>query len=98
MGVHGEGTGSVERDRCTGSDRSSKAAAVAPTLRQFTLDFFGFFGATVTKENRRANGPVHVMLGDELSEHFGAGHHAPVFRTCRRSAGRRADGAGQPPV
>lgn len=46
--------------------------APAPDLRQFTTDYFNFFGATVRPLDRRKQGPLEIVdLSPDLAEHFG---------------------------
>lgn len=40
-------------------------------LHQFALDFFTFFGATVTRQGRKADSPLNIDLPPSLAGHFG---------------------------
>ena len=61
--------------------------ASTPSLRQFTLDFFSFFGAPVRREDRRKNGVLSVELEGPLADYF----DAASLRLC---FGHSDDGAG----
>ena len=52
----------------------------APDLRQFTQDFFTFFGATVKIQGRKKQGPLAVQLPPELTEHFGKAELTLAFQ------------------
>ena len=73
------------------SSIAETASASAPTLRQFALDFFTFFGSIVTREEDRP-GVVRVDLAESLTEHFGASvlyvcfEHADVAHGCKLMA------------
>lgn len=49
-------------------------------LYQFTLDFFTSFGATVTRQGRKAQGLLAINLPPELAGHFGRPSLALCFR------------------
>ncbi len=55
------------------SKRPKIAKPAAPTLdlRQFTIDYFAFFNATVHPLDRHKQGPLEVALPQDLVEHFG---------------------------
>jgi hypothetical protein len=42
-----------------------------PDLQQFTLDFFTFFGASITREGRKKQSPYRIDLPADLASHFG---------------------------
>ena len=46
-------------------------AIPSPDLRQFTIDYFSFFNATVRPMDRRKHGPLEIELPSELEAHFG---------------------------
>jgi hypothetical protein len=58
-----------------------------PSLRQFSIEFFAFFGATVQREDRRKNGTLCVELAGPLADHFGASSLQLCFDHCDDGAG-----------
>jgi hypothetical protein len=51
--------------------KTAEPTVPAPDLRQFTIDYFAFFNATVSPLDRRKQGPLEVSLPQELADHFG---------------------------
>ncbi len=56
-------------------------------LREFTADFFEFFDAKVSKLENRKNGVLHVVLGEDLADHFGKPELSLTFHNAADSAG-----------
>ena len=67
-----------------------------PDLRQFTQDFFTFFGATVKTQGRKKLGPLAVQLPPELTEHFGKAELTLAFQQSELTHRLRSDCAWQP--
>ena len=61
----------LDSESASSAAAATATSAQAPTLRQFALDFFTFFGSSVTQEQDRP-GVVFVDLGEPLADHFGA--------------------------
>lgn len=59
----------------------TEKSPIALTVRQFTLEFLGFFGASVRRLNRRKLGAVHAELPPSLAERFGKTELTLVFRS-----------------
>lgn len=63
------------------------ARMYGPELRQFTIDFFTLFGATVSRLDGDEHGKLHVRLTEELAEHFGAAEMALCFQHAEPGSG-----------
>ncbi len=63
------------------------SAPPAPNLRQFTLDFFSFFDASVQKLDRRKNGLLQVDLPGSLQEYFETNSLRLCFEHSERDEG-----------
>ncbi len=57
-----------------------KLVVDVPDLRQFTIDFFTRFGATLRKVDRRKAGALRVSLRGELAEYFAAQEMTLAFQ------------------